>query len=63
MADGQPWQDGISCGMCLSEDPATLFYPDPFIPETWFCRECWERCQRQQAMIDEELEQNPEIEN
>ncbi len=49
--------------MCLTEDPALHYVPDSYIPETWFCQACWERCERQQAMIDEDLEQNPEIEN
>ena len=63
MSDGMTWQEGMACGMCLSENPAVDFFPDPFNPETWFCRDCWERCERQQAMIDQDLEQNPEIEN
>ena len=60
---GQSWSEGIYCGMCLTEDPALHYVPDSYIPETWFCQACWERCERQQAMIDEDLEQNPEIEN
>jgi len=63
MTNGIEWSEGISCGMCLTEDPALRFYPDPYNPETWFCQSCWERCARQQAMVDEGLEQNPDIEN
>jgi len=63
MAESLAWREGISCGMCLTEDPVLDYFPDPWNEETWFCRECWERCERQQAMIDQDLEQNPEIEN
>jgi hypothetical protein len=49
--------------MCLTESPALTYVPDPYNEETWFCHECWERCERQQDMIDQGLEQNPEIEN
>lgn len=61
--DAIKWQDGISCAMCLGEDPALSYFADRHIPETWFCEPCWERCELQQRMIDEGLEQNPEIEN
>jgi|GEM_PF-1985683 len=63
MDAGENWAEGISCGMCLTEDSALLYFPDPFNEEIWFCQACWERCERQQAMIDADLEQNPEIEN
>jgi hypothetical protein len=61
--DARPWQEGRYCSMCLTEDPQLQYFADRFIPDTWFCAECWERCELQQRMVDEGLEQNPEVEN
>jgi hypothetical protein len=57
------WNDEISCAMCLTEDPKSKYYADLTLEETWFCAYCWERSCIQQAMIDNDFEQEPEVEN
>ncbi len=58
-----PWQEGIYCAMCLTEDQGLKYFPDFFIPETFFCETCWEKCRIQDHMVEFGLEDNPEAEN
>jgi hypothetical protein len=57
------FKEDMYCAMCLTEDPSIKYFADHYIPETFFCESCWEKCQIQDRMIEEGLEQNPEIEN
>ena len=61
--DAVEFEEDMYCAMCLTEDPKLKYFPDTFVPETFFCEECWEKCQIQERMIDEGLEQDPEVEN
>ncbi len=61
--DALEFEEGMYCAMCLVEDPAMSYFEDEFVPETHFCEDCWERCKIQERMIEEGLEQDPEVEN
>lgn len=59
----QAWQPGRHCAMCLADDAGSRYVLDRWIPDVWYCESCWERSELQQRMVDQGLEQNPEVEN
>jgi len=59
----EAWVPGRHCAMCLAAEAELRYVPDRWIPGVWYCEPCWERSELQQRMVDEGLEQNPEVEN
>ncbi len=57
-----PWQPGMQCAVCLTENDQEMYYPDFSIPETYYCETCWSRARIQDQMVEKGLEQNPDVE-